>query len=278
MKTYEKVLVVGLGEIGSAVYRLVSESKYKVFGYDIDPKKSVDSLSKIPKPVDVIHIAYPYSKDFIEVTVGYLQQFKPDLVIVESTVPVGTTEQVFLRYNARVVHSPVRGKHPNIYEHLKFWVKWVGPTTQESGVKAKEYLESLGLKVKVANHSRDTELAKLWETVYRAVMIAAWQEIHRISKKFNVKVESIAEFIAEVHQVLKDRPVYFPGYIGGHCLIPNTEILNSISPSKLFEFVLESNKTRKQELEDEATREEVEKLKKIFLELTNKEYYKGFEI
>jgi len=109
-------------------------------------------------------------------------------------------------------------------------------------------------------------------------MIAAWQEIRRISKKFNVKVESIAEFIAEVHQVLKDRPVYFPGYIGGHCLIPNTEILNSISPSKLFEFVLESSKTRKQELEDEATREEVEKLKKIFLELTNKEYYKGFEI
>ncbi|MCC5998747.1 MAG: GDP-mannose dehydrogenase, partial [Thermofilum sp.] len=73
----------------------------------------------------------------------------------------------------------------------------------------------------------------------------------------------------------RDRPVYFPDHIEGHCLIPNTTILNSVHPSKLFEFVLESNEQRRKELEDEGVKREVEELKKIFLKLTKQDYYSG---
>ncbi|MEM4885583.1 MAG: GDP-mannose dehydrogenase, partial [Thermofilum sp.] len=113
----------------------------------------------------------------------------------------------------------------------------------------------------------------LWETVYRAVMIASWQELHRVAREKGASLKVIAEFIGEVHEVLKDRPVYYPDFIGGHCLIPNTEILRAVHPSKLFDFVVESNEKRKLELKDPKVREEVEELKKYFLQLTKADYY-----
>jgi len=59
------------------------------------------------------------------------------------------------------------------------------------------------------------ELAKIWETVYRAVMIASGQKIHRIVRKFGADMGIVAEFIGEAHEVLRDRPIYYPDYIGG---------------------------------------------------------------
>ena len=104
-------------------------------------------------------------------------------------------------------------------------------------------------------------------------MIASWQEIHRIARKFGADIEAIAEFVGEVHEVLRDRPVYYPDYIGGHCLIPNTEILRSVFPAKLFDFIIESNKKRKEEIRRNDVREEIEKVKNVALRLTNVEYY-----
>jgi RNA binding exosome subunit len=48
-----------------------------------------------------------------------------------------------------------------------------------------------------------------------------------------------------------------------------------VHPSKLFEFVLESNEQRRKELEDEGVKREVEELKRIFLKLTKQDYYSG---
>jgi hypothetical protein len=46
-------------------------------------------------------------------------------------------------------------------------------------------------------------------------------------------MSEIAKFIAKVHEVLGEKPVFYPDYIGGHCLIPNTKMLDSIDPGSV---------------------------------------------
>ena len=267
-----RVLVVGLGEVGNAIYELARDAGHVVYGYDSDESKRISELASAVN-VDVLHICYPYSKDFIDATISYIRTVKPDLVIIESTVPPGTTERVHSEVGIDVVHSPIRGRHPKLKEHIRFWTKWVGAINREAAVKAKRYYESLGLRVRIASSPRVTELAKLIETVYRALLIAWWQEVHRMCREFNVALRELAEFIVEVHGILKDRPIYYPGVIGGHCLIPNTRILREAYSSEILDFILESNERRINELEDPEIRREVEELKELWREVIPRWYY-----
>jgi len=272
----EKILVVGLGEIGRPIYELIKESKkYQVYGYDIDPAKTVHRLEEIPENIDILHICYPYTEKFVETTTDYIRKHNPSLTIIHSTVAPGTTRRIHQETGKPIAYSPVRGKHPHIKKHLKFWTKWVTGIPQEAVEKAKQHLETIGLKTRTTDNPETLELAKLFETVYRATMIVFWQEAHRVARKYNADIAGIAEFIAEVHQVLRDRPVYYPAYIGGHCLIPNTKIINQAYPSPLWQFILESNEKRKKEQENPEIQQEIEKVKKIWQKQTPKWYYQG---
>ena len=271
----ERVLVVGLGEVGGAVYEILRDSgRFDVYGYDVDPSKTVHKLEEVPRPVEYLHVAIPYSQRFLDAVASYAEEFKPRMVIVHSTVAPGTTRSLHARLGVPVAFSPVRGKHPKLKEHLLFWPKWVAALPGSSLGEAAEHLGAAGFKVKPSRETPESlELAKLWETVYRAVMIAAWQELHRVARAHGASLRVVAEFVGEVHEVLRDRPVYYPDYIGGHCLIPNTRILEAVHPSKLFEFVLESNERRREELADPSVRREVDELREYFLRLTKKDYY-----
>jgi hypothetical protein len=52
----------------------------------------------------------------------------------------------------------------------------------------------------------------------------------------------------------------FPGVIGGHCLIPNTELLLKAYDSEFLRLILASNEKRKEEVKDETVEAEVEKV------------------
>lgn len=273
-----RVLVVGLGEVGSALYDVISESgKFEVFGYDIDPARAKHRLEEISRPIDYLHVAIPFkeSEGFINIVWKYIKAFSPRAVFIHSTVALGTSRKVYERCGIPVAYTPIRGKHPNLRRHILFWPKWVAviPNDNELMSEIRSHLESIGFKVRVSGSPESLELAKLWETVYRAVMIVAWQEVHRVARKFGADIAEVAEFVAEVHEVLRDRPVYYPDYIGGHCLIPNTKILNGVHPSKLWDFILESNELRAKEREDKEIAEDIRRVKRVWLKLANKEYY-----
>lgn len=273
----EKVLIIGLGEVGSAIYRIIKESnRFKVYGYDINPSISKNSLESIEKQIDYLHIAIPYTHKFVEIVKNYVEMFNPRIVFIHSTVAIGTTRAVYNETSITTAYTPIRGKHPDMVKHIIFWNKWVSSIPIENVDNCGKHLSDCGFKIKIHRGSPETlELAKLWETVYRAVMIAAWQELHRIARKFDVDMETIVEFVGEVHEVLRDRPVYYPNYIGGHCLIPNTKILLQLYPSKLFEFVLESNENRLKELNNSEIRNEIEKIKTLTKKYINLDYYGG---
>ena len=268
--TKEKVLVIGLGEIGYTLFALLKEAKksFTVYGLDLDETKMRQlnqSRKKFPSQIDTMHVCLPCSnqQNFADVVVGYVEEFKPKLVIINSTVPPGTTMKVAQRCKCLVAHSPARGVHKSA-EHMKWemrrWTKYVGGASPAAAQAARGHFEKLNLKVKVLKSCTETELAKLFETTYRAWMIACFQEMHRISSAFGADFNETVDFLEDTHRLRFDRPVMFPGVIGGHCLIPNTELLLAAYDSEFLRLILESNEKRKKEVKDKTVKAEVEKV------------------
>ncbi len=270
-------MVIGLGVVGTALYKLLARvGDLEVYGYDIDASRSIHSIESIPRPVDYLHIAIHYSQNFVHEVKRYAELLRPRIVFIHSTVAPGTSRRIYEALDRRIyiVYTPVRGLHTKMLQHMLFWPKWITALPPEAEDEAARHLEQAGFRVRRCRCEPESlELAKLWETVYRAVMIVAWQELHRIAKRVGADVETVARFVAEVHQVLRDRPIYYPSTIGGTCLIPNTEILYSVYPSKLLEFVLQSNRKRIEELRDPEILRDIEKLRNIAMGLINREYY-----
>jgi UDP-glucose 6-dehydrogenase len=244
-----KILIVGYGEVGRPLFETVRGVYPDVEWLDV-----VEKNVKI-KP-DIMHITFPEQvhEDFVSSSVGYVERFSPELVLIESTVTPGTTLEIQRKLNRNVLlcHSPVRG---NITEGMKRgllqYTKFIGPVSEEAGKKASSYYESLGLKTHLCSSPLETELGKLFETTYRGLMMSWFQEIHRICKHFEAQYDQVVEFIGSTEREGKQaRPVFHPGVIGGHCIIPNAEKLRSVYQSRFAEALLESNRKRQQETDN----------------------------
>ncbi len=266
----ESVLIVGLGEVGHSLFDLFKESgKFDVYGLDIDKERTrkVAGKTEPPKTIDVMHICYPCSKQekFVQTALDYIRRIDPKLTIINSTVPPGTTQKIYGLSEKPIAHSPIRGMHQDLEtmkKDIRYWHKYVGGITEEMASQARKHFEKLGLKVKVLRGPAETELAKLFETTYRAWMIACFQEMHRIARRFEADFDEVVDILEDIQRVRFNKPLHFPGVIGGHCLIPNTELLLSVYDSEFLRLILESNRKRKDEVKDKAVAEEVEKIRK----------------
>ena len=115
--TKETVLVIGLGEIGYTLFSLLNKEKsFTAYGLDLDETKMQQlsqSRNKFPSKIDTMHVCLPCSnqQNFIDEVIGYIEEFKPKLVIINSTVPPGTTLKIAQRCKCLVAHSPTRGVH-----------------------------------------------------------------------------------------------------------------------------------------------------------------------
>jgi len=228
-----KVVVVGLGEVGKPLFELLSQHRDTV-GVDISPP-----LEKVER-VDVLHVCYPFQiKDFVGETARYIELFKPALTIIDSTVAVGTTRTIAGRTGAPVVNSPVRGKHVRMLQEIQLYTKFIGAIHPEEGERAAQHFQAIGLKTKVLTTPEASELAKLTETTYFGLMIAWAQELERYCDLSGANYDEIISFYEEIKFF---PPVkYFPGVIGGHCVMPNIEILSKFSKSMFLEAIQASN-------------------------------------
>ncbi len=266
----EIVLIIGLGEIGHALFALYNgaKEKFAVYGLDIDQQKMEmlgQSKDKVPPKVDTLQVCLPCGSPgkFVDIIKGYVEHYKPKLAIIDSTVPPGTTLKVAASCKCLVAHSPARGVHINA-EHMiwemKRWTKYVGGADVAASRAAELHYQKLGLKVKALKSCRETELAKLFETTYRAWMIVCFQEMHRISRAFDADFNEAVDFLEDTHKQRFDRPIMFPGVIGGHCLISNTELLLKSFNSDMLRLILESNEKRKEEIKDSSVKAEAKKI------------------
>jgi UDP-N-acetyl-D-mannosaminuronate dehydrogenase len=232
----ETAVVLGLGEVGRPLLAILSRHCHAI-GVDI-------ALRTEPiEHVDVMHICYPFEiRDFVGETVRYIARFKPALTIINSTVAVGVTRNIAERTGADVVHSPVRGKHSQMQEELHYYTKFIGATDSSAASRAATHLERSGFKTKILSSPEATELGKLSETTYFGVLIAWAQDVERFCEQVGADYD---EVISLYEGVTFFPPVrYFPGIIGGHCVMPNIKILSQIERSPLLEAIEASNRKK----------------------------------
>jgi UDP-N-acetyl-D-mannosaminuronate dehydrogenase len=266
----EKVLIVGLGEVGQALFELFEESgRFDVYGLDVDEvrMRKVAADRETPRTVDVMHVCYRCTEQesFVQTSLDYMKKIEPKLTIIDSTVPPGTTQKIYKLSKCLIVYSPIRGMHESpesMKRDIRFWTKYIGGATRETAEAAKKHFEKLGLKVKVLKSPVEAELAKLFETTYRAWMIACFQEMHRISRHYGADFDQVVDMLEDIHRLRLNKPLHYPSVIGGHCLIPNTELLLSVYDSEFLRLILNSNEKRKREIKDQTVSEEVEKVRK----------------
>jgi len=214
MKT--KNLIIGLGEVGGSLEKIL-----KCPGID-------NSASNIPQ-ADIIHICFPFSEDFVKQVKYYKNATQAEIVVIHSTVPVGTTSDC----GEFAVHSPIRGKHPNLEDGIKNFVKFFGG--KRAG-EASLVFSNLGIDVITTDKSENTEAMKLWDTeIYReAIMLN--KKIHEYCQKYGLDFDIVYTEANKTYNegyaklghaeyakyVLK----FVDGPIGGHCVEPNHILLS----------------------------------------------------
>jgi UDP-N-acetyl-D-mannosaminuronate dehydrogenase len=236
VKRENNVIVAGLGEVGRPLLELLSEH-YKTIGIDIKPPE--ESVGK----VDVLHVCYPFEiRDFVGETARYIDRFNPRLTIINSTVAVGTTRAVAERSGAAVANSPVRGKHVRMLQEMRSYTKFVAAVDSADAKYAADHFKAAGLKTKILAAPEATELAKLTETTYFGLMIAWAQEIERYCDQTGQSYDEISSIYDEIpfFPTIK----YFPGIIGGHCVMPNIEILRRFDDSPILRAIETSNRAK----------------------------------
>ena len=89
-------------------------------------------------------------------------------------------------------------------------------------------MKNCGIKTKKMSKPETLELAKiLCDTSYLGWLINYSQITNVIAKSHSVNYDEMWTFSDEIHQILGNRPKMFPGFIGGHCVIPNLDLINN---------------------------------------------------
>lgn len=231
-----KVMVIGLGEIGKPLLEVLSRT-HETIGVDVTPP------AELPGEIDIMHVCYPFKiNDFIGQTARYIKQYNPNITVIHSTAAVGTTRAVAERTGATVVNSPVRGKHTRMAADLLHYDKFVGGADAAAVARAARHFESVGMKTRVLSSPEATELAKLTETTYFGLIIAWAQEVERYCDQLELNYDEIVSIYEEIQFF---PPVkYFPGLIGGHCVMSNIEILRQVNHTDILKAIESSNKQK----------------------------------
>ena len=230
----KKDVVAGLGEIGSAILKLLSKKQITV-GYDLD-KKLVDE-SKLKKYQDTatsfLHIAIPVTKKFDSNLLKLCKKFKPECVVIHSTIGPGTTERIQKKLKIPVIYSATRGVHKRMMYDLKRYTKFFvisrnAPRGKWACSQYVKLMKHCGVKTKKMSKPQTLELAKIiCDTSYLGWLINYAQLSNMIAIQHGADYDEMWSFSDEIHKILGNRPKMYPGYIEGHCVIPNLDLINN---------------------------------------------------
>ena len=234
-----KDIVIGLGEIGTPIYKLFS--KYFVIeGYDINPKIIPKTLKKNKSlSIRFLHICIPHSKKFIPDVIKLEKKFLPKGIIIHSTIEPSTTQKIQKKSKIPIIYSATRGIHARMLTDMKRYTKFFAiesdaPRKKWACTQYVELLKKSGLKHKQMSSPKTLELGKiLCDTSYYGWLINFAQITKIISDKEKVDYDEMWTFADEIHKFLGNRPKMFPGFIGGHCVIPNLELINDKSLNQI---------------------------------------------
>jgi len=222
-------IVLGMGEVGETLFDLLVDRKFDCVGIDLDDSKCKNYTENetIENP-QYLHVCLPGElTGFTDIVVNWVNEIKnAKVVIIHSTVKPGTTKSIQEKLSIPILFSPVRGVHRRFLDDIKKYTKFISFDSAEIDSKIKTDLENRFEKVDWMSTTKTAELAKiLVDTTYYGWLINYAQITKMICEKENVDFDEMWKFADEIHENLGNRPKMFPGIIGGHCVIPNLNLV-----------------------------------------------------
>lgn len=191
---------------------------------------------------DTIHICYPWSDTFIADTQEYIANYEPRLAIIYSTVPIGTTALF-----PQAVHSPIEGRHPQLSMSVASSVRYIGGEDKELVLQAANIWRRLSHGLVTVASSDWTEFLKLRSTAKYGVNLVWTDYEASVAKQLGMPFSYLKMFDEDYNYLYRtlnlnenQRYILDPpnGYIGGHCVVPNAELLNQQFPNDMLEDII----------------------------------------
>lgn len=229
-------VVIGLGEVGAALQQILECAGH-------DPGKKIFTEGEF----DYMHVCIPYSKDFNWQVRAYAHHYNAKKIIIHSTVPIGTSKKL------NALHSPIRGKHPNLAHSIVTFTKYVaGPGAAEVCAEFKTF----GITALALANQDDTEAGKLMDLMQYGISILLNKEIAAFCRQHKLNFEVVYTLFNQGYNAGWEhmrhpeyvRPIlkFVPGPIGGHCVAQMMELLDCQSAK----YILEANKLLKEKFND----------------------------
>ena len=281
----KKICIVGLGYIGLPTATMFSCYGHKVIGVDVNEKvvnninngkiiieepnleelvedvvkkgNLIASISPKESDVFIISVPTPIKDDktsdmsyVISATKSIVKYLKEgNIVVLESTSPVGTTEEVVkpiieesgLKVGKDIMlgYCPERVIPGKIIYELKSNDRVIGGIDKKSAEEIRKIYKTIVDGNIYLTDCKTAELCKLMENTYRDVNIALSNELLLICDKLNINVWEVIEYSNKHPRVNLHTPG--PG-VGGHCLAVDPwfiiekepELSNIIKSSRLL--------------------------------------------
>ncbi|UOA07559.1 UDP-N-acetyl-D-mannosamine dehydrogenase [Methylobacter sp. S3L5C] len=259
MNKITKICVIGLGYIGLPTAALLANRGYDIHGVDLDQravdiinrgeihivepeldtfvKSAVNSgrLKADTKPAEadvfIIAVPTPFHDGFIPnidyvcaATLSIVPYIRSgNIVILESTSPVGTTDKVAELLSEQgidicgiyIAHCPERVLPGKIMKELVENDRIVGGTTDAATKITADFYRDFVQGDVLETDARTAEMAKLTENSYRDTNIAFANELSILCDKFAINVWELIR-LANRHPRVN---ILQPGAgVGGHCI------------------------------------------------------------
>ncbi len=230
----EKNVIAGLGEIGNPIYKIISK-KHSSVGYDIDKNQKNNNYDKKFQKYETsfLHVCIPFSKKFHSNVLKLNKKFSPRIIVIHSTISPLTTKQLQSKLSIPVIYSATRGVHKRMSYDLKRYTKFFAMSKNVNNKKlvSREFsklMKQCGIKTKEMTSPETLELGKIvCDTSYLGWLVNYAQLSNMIAKQYGVDYDEMWSFSEEIHKILGNRPKMFPGFIGGHCVIPNLDLIHN---------------------------------------------------
>ncbi len=230
----EKDIVAGLGEIGYPILRLISKATVAV-GYDVNPKLMDAKKFANTKNINTsfLHVCIPFNDRFAENVVSLYRKFKPKGIVIHSTISPNTTNKLQSILPIPVIYSATRGVHKRMLYDLKRYVKFFAieldaPNRKWAISTYQKLMKISGVKTRQMSSPVTLELAKIIvDTSYYGWLITFAQLSNMVAINHKVNYDEMWSFADEIHRYLGNRPKMFPGFIGGHCVLPNLNLMHN---------------------------------------------------
>lgn len=279
---FKTVSVLGLGYIGLPTAAVIASRGMNVIGVDVN-QDTVDIINNgdvhivepdldivvkstvqakkliattVTKPADAFLVAVPTPfKDDYQADTQYIQQAseaiapvleRGNLVILESTSPVGATEQMAewlaeLRpdltfpqsagddADINIAHCPERVLPGHVLRELVENDRVIGGMSSTCSQKAKALYKTFVVGDCLVTNARTAEMAKLTENSFRDVNIAFANELSMICDELSIDVWELIKLANRHPRVNILNPG--PG-VGGHCIAVDPWFIVSSAPER----------------------------------------------